>query len=77
MKWDTELARQKAIEASLNNQERLLDLSSKIKDPLQREEFVRNMARSIAPLTSDYAPKLKQIGVSESDMKETTPIAAG
>jgi hypothetical protein len=68
--WDTELAKQKAIEAALKNHERALNLSKKINDPMLREEFIRNMARSIVPLSRKGGPRLTEIEVLDPPSKD-------
>jgi len=69
-RWDSELTRQKAIEAALKNAERALNLSKKIKDPALRDEFIRNMARSLTPLSHPDAPRLKDIEVLDPPPKK-------
>lgn len=63
--WETEIARQRAIEAALKNTEKTLDLSKKIKNPEEREEFIRSMAKAIGTLRRDGQLNLRRIEVAE------------
>jgi hypothetical protein len=74
-RWDTEIARQRAIEAALKNEERALNLSKRIKDPLVRDEFIRRMANSIVPLSRPSGLRLKEIEVLDAEEQESS--AAG
>ena len=76
LRWDTEFARQRVIEAALKNQERALELSNKIDDPLIREEFLRKMAGAIEPLTrprKTHTLKLIQLEERETETSSATP----
>jgi hypothetical protein len=64
-RWETEITRQRAIEAALRNTEKTLDLSKKIKNPEEREEFIRSMANTIATLNRDGQLNLRRIEVAE------------
>jgi hypothetical protein len=73
-RWDTEFARQRAIEAALKNQERALDLSKRIDDPILRDEFLRKMAGAIEPLTRNtHRLKLIQLEEKETEASSATP----
>jgi hypothetical protein len=53
LRIETEIQRQRAIEAALKNYERTLAVSKKIKNVEEREVFTRNFARAISYLSSN------------------------
>jgi hypothetical protein len=77
MYWDTEFARQRAIEAALKNQERALNLSKRIDNPIIRDEFLRKMAGAIEPLTRPHTThRLKLIQVEEKETETSSAAPA-
>jgi hypothetical protein len=58
-----EVARQKAICEAINNMEHILKISSKIKDPVQRQLFIDNMTWAIKPFTDGSHPMIRDIEV--------------
>jgi hypothetical protein len=66
VRWETELKRQKAIEAALKNYAQTLEIGKRIRDPDARDEFTRNMAKTIGNLTTLGRPMLKTLEVQET-----------
>jgi hypothetical protein len=75
-RYETELARQRAIHAMLRNNEHMFELSKKIKDPVLRDEFIRRMVECIAPFSGESGLlKLKSVQFEEHrSQKTSTPV---